>query len=1002
MEVDGHGASHLAPRERRVLAVLALSPGRVVGQGSLERHLWEGDAPATARKVVQHCVSVLRRELGADRIATTGDGYVLALTEDDVDACVFEREADRGLRLLDEGKPWAAADILAAALSTWRGDALPDLRETAEGASAGRRLDERRLQAEEDLSDARLRCGEHAELVATLREAADAQPLRERRWALLMLALYRSGRQAEALRAFQELRDRLGDELGVEPSPDLVALEEAIVLGKPELDLVAPTVRDAIGDGGAAARNDNLPTSLNSFVGRTQEMTALERGLRTSRLVTVVGPGGCGKTRMALEAGARRVADGEPTWLVDLSRLRDGALVPTTIAQVLGVRASDASSATQAIADAIGDRPVTLILDNCEHVIDDVAVAVESVLHATPNVRAIATSREPLSIVGEQVQRLAPLALPPIETPMDPAALVAYDAVRLFVDRARSHNPDFELDDSTAADVRRLCEHLDGIPLAIELAAARTRTMSVGDIARRLSDRFRLLTTGSRTSQARQQTLEAAIAWSYDLLAPPEQVVLAQLSVFVAPFTLEAAEAVGQPDTGDRDGVGAVVTSLVDRSLVEPFDVGSAMRYRLLESVREYARLKLSHAGAPAAQGAKERHLRYFSARWEGIDPDAPFTGSDRRRRWAEFEAETPDLMLAVGTCRAHSTLPGEEVDFALAVEGGLAVQGDFPRFEEIATALSDRLGDVRDPRRRARVLAQRARAHFFRGELTSFVAADRLALEECDHERLEFEAATILYQLASYVISCGDDADASVRTEVLRRCGQLVTERSDPGAVALARAVMALIAASDVDSLSPEEVAAVDADFDLALQHFETTHNAYYAWNVRQPYANFQMVRGNYERARELTDACLHELDEYSPVGRRLTVLLNMTLIESLRGATQGSATYCSRALRLLDARTAHFSAFAAIAAGLVLSGAQRIDEAAACYGVADSLRRTGVASLEAFESRLLDAGLDHVRDVRGTDESAMLEARWSNVPFNVAKEEVVPTLLALATPNA
>ncbi len=580
-------------RLRMLLARLAVDAGRVVPASVLIDGLWGDEPPADATNALQSLVSRLRRGLRADAdglIESHPSGYRLAISTDDVDAHRFETLAARGRAELRDGRFTAAAATLRAALDLWYGPALAGLEEAPFAESVITRFTELRAAAAEDRLDADVRAGRHAEVIPELHTLVAEQPLRERPAALLVRALFLAGRQADALAAYERVRQVLADELGVEPSAELRELHLAVLRGE-----IAP-----------AAPRPVATAALTTFVGRRAELAEVSRLLDSTRLVTLFGPGGAGKTRLSREVIA--AWDG-PVWFVELAGVRSADDVATAALSGLGIREArlvDAHSHTAGprlgtaldrLVEALGAQECVVVLDNCEHLITAAATLADALLTRCPRLRVLATSREPLAITGESVFPLGPLGLPaPHAGALEVAAA---DAVRLFVDRAESAAPGFRLDEANAPVVAEICGRLDGMPLALELAAARLRSMTSGQIAERLDDRFRLLTGGNRTALPRHRTLRAVVEWSWDLLEKPERLLARRLSVFPAAALEESVVAVVADDellpTVD---VVYVLAALVEKSIVVAAEGRDGqVRYRMLETIRAYAAERLAESG---------------------------------------------------------------------------------------------------------------------------------------------------------------------------------------------------------------------------------------------------------------------------------------------------------------------------------------------------------------------------------------------------------------------
>ncbi|MDQ1044912.1 BTAD domain-containing putative transcriptional regulator [Streptomyces sp. V4I2] len=721
-------------RLRALLTVLALRAGRTVPAGLLVEEVWgDGDPPADATGALQALVGRLRRALGADAIASVDGGYRLTAAPDDVDLHRFERLADEGTRALADGDPAKAAVVLDDALTLWRGPALADLPDrTAEAA----RRQTRRLDVLRARHTAALALGHAEQSLPELTALCDTHPLDEPLQALRLRALRDAGRTAEALAAYEAVRQLLAERLGADPGPELRALYGELLRpdgsGAPArgrspgygVRAAGPSRAADGGDGGdggdpsvppsgtadgrvhgslpgtadegaygtpsgagggpqglsglgAAAHTPgshtpgshtpgsrtpggplpapvppppgNLRARLTSFVGREADIDAIREDLAAARLVTLLGPGGAGKTRLsqeAAEAVGESARDG--VWLAELAPVDDPEAVPEAVLTAVGARetvlygaGAEAMRAggerhddpVERLSEHCGRRRMLLILDNCEHVVEAAARLVEELLERCPGLTVLATSREPLGVPGELLRPVEPLP--------EPVAL------RLLAERGAAARPGFRIEDDPAS-CAEICRRLDGLPLAIELAAARLRLLTPRQIADRLDDRFRLLTSGSRTVLPRQQTLRAVVDWSWELLDEGERDVLRRLSVFAGGCDLAAAEAVCGPAAFDALG------SLVDKSLVVAAPSGDeGMRYRLLETVAEYAGERLDEAGA--RQEAERAHLTYYRELARTTDP--LLRGAGQRAAIDRLEREGENIRVAL----THAVAAGDE-----------------------------------------------------------------------------------------------------------------------------------------------------------------------------------------------------------------------------------------------------------------------------------------------------------------------------------------------------
>jgi predicted ATPase/DNA-binding SARP family transcriptional activator len=587
-------------RQRALLALLALQRGQPVSADRLIDALWGDGQVANPANALQAQIGQLRRTFGTTAIVTSEAGYALDVQPDQVDVVRFEQLVANGRRLAEQGEMALASATLAEALGLRRGEPLAEFAYAGFADAERAHLDELTLVAVEARAGADLMLGRHGDLAGELEALCRQHPLRERLWELHILALYRAGRQAEALRAYTEVRDRLVDELGIDPGPALRELQTRILAQDPSLAPASPAPVPAAAPPRSAG---NLRARLSRFVGRDAELAQLGEAVRASRLVTLTGPGGAGKTRLAVEAAAvlgEEHRDG--AWLVELAAVVEPDGVAPAAAAALGAGdaavpgAQPAGSITHLIVRYLAGRSLVVVLDNCEHVIGEAAALADTLAGALPGLRLIATSREPLGVPGEvlvPVGGLAPLA-----------------AVELFVDRARAVRPGF-LPDGPAGDViEDICRRLDGLPLAIELAAARLRALPLATLAERLDDRFRLLSHGARTALPRQQTLRAVVDWSYDLLFEDERRLFARLATFTGGCGLTAAEAVCADDQVPAAEILDVLSRLIDKSLVTASEGDGEARFSQLQTLWQYGKDRLTESGE--ADAMRARHGAYY------------------------------------------------------------------------------------------------------------------------------------------------------------------------------------------------------------------------------------------------------------------------------------------------------------------------------------------------------------------------------------------------------
>ena len=659
IEVRVRGVLRMVPsaRQRSILAALLVHAGERVSFDSLARMVWRSAPPPDARGTLHAHVSRLRRVLsddGAEQpLRTSRGGYVLHVDGDGLDASRFVR-LSREARTRTGDDPAGALDLLDEALALWRGPAYADVADEEFARAEAARLDELRLVAVEDRVDAGLALGRHAELIGELEASVARHPLRERPCAQLMLARYRDGRVAEALQAYRALRRRLADELGLDPSAELQRMEADVLARSERLALAARPV---------VAPTPERPAPLTSFVGRAEALDALAALLQVRRIVTLTGTGGAGKTRLATEV-ADRIADRFPDGLrvVELAPVRTADAVEDVIATGLGV-VRGAEPLLQTLVTALRPRRTLVLLDNCEHVLDAVAPLVDRLVRGCPRLVVLATSRERLAVAGEHVWPVPLLPVPGEAAVLDLDALAAVPSVRLFCDRAAAADPTFRLAGAAPSAVARICRRLDGLPLAIELAAARVGALRPVDLEARLGSRFGVLSAGPRDDTGRHRTLRATIDWSYGLLEQAEARMFDRLSVFPGAFDLAAAEGLRLPGE-PLEETAALVAALVDKSMLTAEPGGdSVTRFRLLETLREYGSERLAARGEAAALARV--HAEHYLRLAERADVDV--RGPAEARGVAVLDLEIDNLRAAHRWALDH-----DRADLALRLSAAL------------------------------------------------------------------------------------------------------------------------------------------------------------------------------------------------------------------------------------------------------------------------------------------------------------------------------------------
>lgn len=857
-------------RRRSLLVRLLTTPNQLVSKWTLVEDVWEGSSLPTLSTLETH-ISNLRALIGDDRLSGGDGGYLLRVGDKELDTQRFENECRDARHALDNGDPKEASILMHRALARWRGPALLDVAGATWALTEERRLEELRLSATEALLKSMLELGDHRDVVVLAEVAAAENPLREEIWHSLILALYRSGRQADASREFQRLRNALGD-VGHLPSPRLAELDRSVLQQSPDLDWRARadgseesiasrgddsdggnaayvgrrlpsgtvtlmftdiegststwekhpkdmelalarhyqllqnavsaaggTVFKTVGDGVCAVferapqgldaaitaqrslqtekwpgeltlrvrigihtgdcqergrdyfgqtvnrvarlmsaahgrqilvsgtsaellsdnlpsevslldlgsrrlkdidraehvfqvvaeglqrdfpplrsdpqRKDNLPEDISSFIGRTKETIELQKHLSQHRLVTLTGSGGCGKTRLALHVANLSIdsrLDG--AWLVELAPLSDPTLMARNVANVFQVREQPDVAIELSLVNALRDRDLLLVLDNCEQVVESAAELANTLLKNCPQLSILATSRQPLGVSGEVLVRVPSMSSPDEEAD-DPETLLGFESVNLFIERALAQQSTFELNSSNAGRVASICRRLDGIPLAIELAAARLRTMSISEIETRLDQRFRLLTAGSRTAMARQQTLVAAVSWSYDLLTEEERLVFARSSVFVGGFDLSGAEVVCAGGSVEQADLSEIIGSLVDQSLVQAETIDQQhTRYSLLETIRAYGSDRLRELGDLEVHSARAAHA---GAYLDLAEIAAAYLSGAEQSEWlARLDLDKDNFRSALSHYTEDAPAPAEAMRICVALRWWWYVRG--------------------------------------------------------------------------------------------------------------------------------------------------------------------------------------------------------------------------------------------------------------------------------------------------------------------------------------
>ena len=860
---DGAVADVPGARLRGLLIALALEAGRVVPKSTLVDWIWGEHPPADATNALHRLVSRLRKALPEGSVEGQTDGYRLAVEPDAVDAVRFERLVAAG-QVARNDDDLRRVRLLREAIALWRGAAMQDvgLPDSAAFGAAVTRLEALRLTALEDRFEAEA----GPESVTELTDLVAAHPVRERLAAALMRALAAAGRANEALQVYQRTREALADALGADPSPELSALHVALLrgdLGRREEN-----------------RKTNLRAELTSFVGKDADVAAVRGLVAAHRLTTLIGPGGSGKTRLATETARTLLGDlPDGAWLVELAAIgTDGDVAQATIG-ALGLRDALSGGAphaelTDRLIAAIRDREALLILDNCEHVIESAAAFAHRVLGECRRLRILATSREPLGITGEALWLVEPLAVP--EGGASPGEIESSPAVRLLRDRAGAVRKDLAADAHSLATMVRVCRALDGMPLAIELAAARLRTMSVDQLAHRLDDRFRLLTGGSRTALPRHRTLRAVVDWSWELLTDAERLVLRRLAVFAGGASLDAAERVCAGSGVEPEQVLELLTALAEKSLLLTEGDG-APRYRMLGTIKEYAGHRLAEAGE--SEVARQAHLAYFT---DLTGTAEPLLRRAEQLEWlARLDADHDNIASAMrGAIAAGEAQPA----MRLAVGAGWYwwLGGHKAEGFELIIAATKLPGEVTDEVR-ATVYAL----------VVQFISSGRSG---------EHQAAEWIHQAHRYGRRSGGRHPAIGFAAALDRLLQApdaalpafeeLLDHEDPWVRALAGLQL-----GKMRILIGQEGREADAYLETALAEFRALGERFGIWFALSELAERLAVRGDFAVACEYYEQAIAVVAELGATEDLIRIRMRLARLYWLRGDAESSATATAEA---------------------------------------------------------------------------------------------------------
>jgi predicted ATPase/DNA-binding SARP family transcriptional activator len=933
-------------RERALLALLAINAKRTLTSDELIDTIWRHDLPANPKHALQSAMSRLRRTLSrigdGNVVVTDTSGYRLADVVD-TDISRFGSLVDSA-RTLIKDDPQRARELFGEAIALSRERPLNDFAYDDWAQPHIAALKEARFAALGDRIELDLGLGRHQDVVPELQRLVTEQPLRDRFRAQLMVALYRSGRQDAALAEFGEARRKLGEELGVEPSAELKRLEQAILDQDPGLDL-EPDLREVAG-AGRSQRRSNVPVQLTSFIGRTADIEVLQDLAGEQRLLTLTGPGGTGKTRLAIElAGAIQDWHPDSTWFVDLATISSDDQVWSAIASVRGVREQETGELAAVVTRHIGSDRALLVLDNCEHVIVGATSATERLLVECPELRVLATSREPLKAAGEAVWPVAPLRVPQPASSVTSEDLADFDAVALLLDRLTAMDSSFVLDDATAPAVAGICASVEGIPLALELVAARAAALGVVEVSALLTDRLDFLEGGRRNATDRHRTYEATVRWSYDLLETQEKRFFRSLAVFRGGFDMVAAEGVSGAPT---DAVPSLIARLSEVSLILR-DMGAATtgRYRMLEPVRQAAAKFLVESGEDTlVRAAHYAHYAELASR-----ASRGLRSHDQASWTTIVQTDRANLVVAF-----ENSLASGETEIALTIASALApymqVRGQLTEGRRLVSSAID-TGTGPDILR-ANALTDLAHLSFFQCDYSQMADYADQALELIDPEDNPVSAAGALAAQGLAALKHRDRAGAH---RLLEQSLGLYEQASDSWGAGTALCYLGLVSLDEGDPASARQ------RFAESLDHLRGRHESWVTAFAMCALGNLARVSGDIDLADSLLTEALamsQRIDDAWGIGRAETYLARLRIDEGeLPPAAPLLTDALDRFVRMGDREDTAlcFEGIASLAAA-----AGDAESAAELLGAARHLRGSVVP---AFSTANLDyLGYDTVRD--------------------------------------